>query len=184
MNNTPDNSQNNLIRNQELLISKRKTIRSEARNQAKWSQNESKNFKALNKDFILKRGSNSNSVDAKPSDTNKRTHINFNSDEKHLILNEETKCISKNRGDSNHIKISEETPILRKSIKIEKTIENDLDWNFATYRLPSISPSSKLPSWFIHKRNWRNWVISKQNKSVEDNRKLSNYYENKPDTCM
>ena len=165
-------------------MSKRKTIRSEARNQVIRNPNEGANLMNLNQEFILKRSSNSNSVEPKQSESNKRNRINFNFDENPIYPNEELKSSTNNNSDHIYVNGSEDSQNLRKSIKIEKQFENVLDENIASYRLPSISPSSKLPSWFTHKRSWKNKLISKQNKSVEDNREQNINRMRKPDTSV
>lgn len=152
MNRTPENSKNILARNQELLNLKRKSIRSEARNQNRGKSNEAYTFKSFMHHSEENKNEHSNTVEKKPLQLNKRFCINFtfrenkeNPKDHHQISTNSTDWSGKqNEAESNSN--------LRKSIRIESISDTMLDGTYFTYRLPSISPNSKLPSWFLN--NW------------------------------
>lgn len=131
----------------ELLMNKRKKIRSEARNQARSISKEISNFIRPTNELIQRPG-------VRQANDNSRKEIkrlhnltaNEKSNDSEVILKAHARHESEV---DDQIFMRDLNPSLRNSLVLDSN--NEVDSVYQTYRLPSISPNSKLPSCFMQK---------------------------------
>lgn len=146
-----DRSNDSLRIAQDILMNKRKHIRSEARNQARVASNE-QNHQILNtKELLYDRSKRINSIDAENYIMTRRAKLNFTPEEV------STKIIDVNFNLDSDRYSYKTNPKNAVSVRQSMTINDQYDQydtttdHHTTYRLPSISPNSKLPNCFLQK---------------------------------
>jgi len=147
--NTPDAVKINMISNYQSLINKRKKIRSEARNQPRSIIKEAAKFMKPTQDLFQINGIRDKSKESQRV-TRRKQNVMYSGEVHDSIWAPKSSDRTSNINESLN---TNEHSISHKNLSvIDPNQTNEVDEVYQTYRLPSISPNSKLPSWFLNKR--------------------------------
>lgn len=146
--NASQRSDDSLKAEHEIFINKRKTIRSEARNQQRNPSNDSNAEMMTTKELLVNKSNRIGSLDFDASILSRRMQLNFTPDEATKKLDIDYRYIYDLKT-TKFNKFNDKIPNVRNSMTLDDYSESYTTESHPTYRLPSISPNSKLPSWFL-----------------------------------